>query len=150
MVDDVHPSEHISGLSRPISEVPKIVKRVHDYKCGHAFIEEMRTLLQQNRLWNAEVENILSTAVEKCSHCIAAAPPASKRTVSIAEISRQSSDIVRVNHVWLENTCLFHIVDHYSRDSAAQPISTTSIAEATVVFENFWVVQLWSPKEVYG
>lgn len=94
MVDDEHPSEQVISLSRPIDEVSKIVKRVHDHVCGHASFGDMRTLLQRDRLRIADVERILFTAVEKCPHCIAAAPPASKRTVSIAGINRQFNDTV--------------------------------------------------------
>lgn len=59
VADDVHPSEHVDSLSRPIAEVSKIVKRVRDHVCGRASFGDMRTLIQQNCLWDADVEKIL-------------------------------------------------------------------------------------------
>lgn len=93
---------------------------------------------------------VLSIAVEKYSHCIAAAPPASKRNVSIAGINCQFSNTVCVDYFWFEDKRLFHNMDHYSRYSAAQQVSTTSLAEGNFVFENLWVAQLWFSKEVRG
>lgn len=41
-------------------------------------------------------------------------------------------------------------MDHYSKNSAAQPVLITSFADAVVVFKNLGVAQFGSPKEVRG
>lgn len=107
-------------------------------------------MLPRNRPWNGYKEKTLFTDIEKRSQCIAAALPASKQTVSIAGINRHFSDTVCVDHIWLEDTGLFQILDHYSRNPAAQIVSTTSFSEAFVVLEILWKAQFSSPEEVRG
>ena len=89
-------------LERPISELSRIVKRVHQHVCGHATYGDMKTLLIRNSIWNDEVQRLLADTVEKCENCIAASPPPTNRPVSITGINRQFNDLVCIDHFYLD------------------------------------------------
>lgn len=110
----------------------------------------MHTLLHRNLLWSEDLEERLLDAVERCLHCIADAPPASNRTVLVAEMNCQFSDSVCVDHFWFKHTCPFHIVDLCPKYSAVQIVSTTSLSESVVLYEDLWVAHFLSPKEISG
>lgn len=137
-------------VSRPLSELNRIVQRVHDHVCGHASFGDMRTLLQRNKLWNADVQRLLSVLVEKCKHCIASSPPKSNRKFSISGINRGFNDVVCVDHFHLDDLRIFHAMDSYSRFSAALSVSSASLSDAIIAFESVWVSQFWPPSSVQG
>lgn len=143
-------SENSETLARPLNEITRIVQRVHDHVCEHASYGDVRTLLQRNKLWNNDVQRYVASTVEKCPNCIAAAPPATTRKVSISGINRCFNDVVFVDHFWLDDICLFHAMDSFSRFSIAQPVTSTAISEVIVAFENLWISHFWPPSQVQG
>lgn len=136
--------------SRPLSELRRIVRRVHDHVCGDASYGNMRTLLQRNKIWNVEVQKLLSMIVEHCEHCIASSPPTSDRKVSISGINRGFNDVVCIDHFHLDDVRLFHVMDSYSRFSAALPVSSMSLSDAIAAFEAIWISHFWPPCAVQG
>lgn len=71
----------------------------------------MHTLLQRNRIFNDDVMKILSSIVNLRSNPIASAPPPPNRKVFIADINRNFNDVVYIDHIWLDDLCVFHAMD---------------------------------------
>ena len=141
-------SKQLKG--RSLSDITRIVNRVHDHVCGHSSYGDIRTLLQRNQLWNEDVQKYLSSIVERCPNCIASSSPPSNRKVSISGINRQFNDVVCVDHFWLDGQCMFHIMDSFSRFSVAQPVESTALVDTTIIFESMWISQFWPPGSVQG
>lgn len=138
------------NLCRPLNEITRIIQRVHQHVCGHASYGDMKTLLQRNQMWNDDVQRYLASVIERCSSCIAAASPPSIRKISIAGINREFNDVVFIDHLWLDEICLLHVMDSYSRFSIAQPVQSTALSQAVVAFENLWISHFWPPSSVQG
>lgn len=126
------PTNFSMELSRPLSDVSRIVSMVNDHVCGHATYGDMRTLLQRNRLWNDYVQRVLATVVETCARCNADASPPLTGNVSISGSNRNFNDVVFIDPFWLDNICMFHMMDSFSRYSLAQPVNKKSLFEAIV------------------
>lgn len=101
-------------------------------------------------MWNADVQRITHEVVKKCEPLIAASAPAKKRTLLISEIYRSLNDVVRVDHFRLEKIFLFHLMDHYSKFSVAQPFLSTALSALVLRFDNLLFTQLWPSKNVFS
>lgn len=64
-----------SSSHRPLSEITRVVNRVHDHVCGHASYGDRRTLLKCNSIWNDNVMKMPSLIVDRCSNYLASAQP---------------------------------------------------------------------------
>lgn len=135
---------------RPLSEISRIVRRVHDHVCSHSSFGDMRPLLPRNNLGNSDSQRILTSGVKKCKHCITVSPPKSDRKVSIAAINRGFNEVVCVDHFHLDDLRMFHVMDSHSRYSAALSVPSMSLSDAIVAFESIWVSQFWPPLSVQG
>lgn len=69
-------------LSRPWFEVKKIIDKVHKHVCGHSTYSDIKTLLERNKLWNAEVQKYLASTLDECTNCLATSKPKENRKVS--------------------------------------------------------------------
>lgn len=108
----------------------------------------MRSLLQRNGIWKDDVIKILFSIVDRCSNCIASAPPPTDLKISIAGINRSFNDVVCAGHFLFDDLRLFHAMDSYSCFSTVYPVESTALDEAIVVFENTWISQFWPPHSV--
>lgn len=109
-----------------MSNLTRIVHRARSHICVHAPCSCMSKLLQRHNMRNTYSQRILSNKAEKCPHCNVAAPPDSNSSVLIANILREFIDLVCVDHIYLDDLGLFHIVYTYSLFPAACPSSPHS------------------------
>lgn len=65
-----------------------VVDNVHRHICGHSNFNDVKLLLQRNRLWSSECSSYLSKVMEQCKHCHLIDAPIGTRVVSLANISR--------------------------------------------------------------
>eukprot|EP00178_Gracilaria_changii_P015990 TRINITY_DN4502_c0_g1_i1.p1 TRINITY_DN4502_c0_g1~~TRINITY_DN4502_c0_g1_i1.p1 ORF type:complete len:217 (+),score=18.60 TRINITY_DN4502_c0_g1_i1:155-805(+) len=134
--------------TRPWSELKKIVDKVHKHVCGHAVYSDIKILLQRNGLWNEGVNKYLALVLENCTHCSTTSLPKSARKVSLSSISRSFNDVVCIDHLFLDDICVFHVMDTSSRYSAGCPVEGTSMENTVFAFEALWVSPFWNPKAV--
>lgn len=66
--------------------------------------------------------------------------------LSIAGINRQVNELVFVDNFFLDDFCLIHFMEAYSRYSACQLHPSTALVPASVAFENLWIGQFWPPE----
>lgn len=52
-----------SSSSRPLSEVKRIVDRVHNHTCGHSTFSDMKSLLHRNNFWSPAVMKYLTEII---------------------------------------------------------------------------------------
>eukprot|EP00178_Gracilaria_changii_P016470 TRINITY_DN4728_c0_g1_i1.p1 TRINITY_DN4728_c0_g1~~TRINITY_DN4728_c0_g1_i1.p1 ORF type:complete len:805 (-),score=91.02 TRINITY_DN4728_c0_g1_i1:529-2943(-) len=130
------------------SKVKHIVDKVHKHVCGHATYTDIKTLLQRNQLWDDTIEKYLSRTLEECTSCTTTARPQPPRKVSISSMSRAFNEVVCVDHMFLDEVCVFHVMDAASRYSAGLIVPNTSMAIAISAFETVWISPLWIPDAV--
>jgi len=133
---------------RPWKDVKSIVDKVHKHVCGHSNYSDMRILLERNNLWNKEVEKYLPLVLERCSNCHTTALPKNSRKVSLSSMSREFNNVVSVDHMFLGENCVFHIMDTKSRYSVGAIVESTTMAQAIEVFESTWLSEFWAPDVV--
>ena len=133
---------------RPWSEIKKIVDKVHKHVCGHASYTDIKTLLERNKLWNPAVHKYLSTTVERCPSCNVTAEPKQERQVSLSTLNRSLNDVVCIDHLFLGNCSVIHIMDTATRYSVGQVVPDTSMTAAVLAFEAGWISQFWAPSNV--
>lgn len=125
-----------SGFAHSWPNLQNIVDRVHTHVCGHASLTDLKLLLQLNNIWNDSVADYLSTVLEKCPHCHAASLPLPARKVSLSSLSRTFNDVVCVDHLFLDDNRVFHIMDATTRYSAGSCVSTANMSDAIILFES--------------
>lgn len=123
---------------------------VHLHTCGHASFSDMRILMQQNGLWNEQVQRYLAETVSQCSDCKASSPLPPNRRVPITSLDRAFNKIVRMDHLFLEDMFKFQVMDVSSRYSTGHVVSPAGITEAVYSLELIWVSQFWTPSYVYA
>lgn len=64
VLKDCSPVHDLATLFRQMLEIAQIVKHVDKVVAGHTSFGDMRTLLQQNQQWNADVQKMLSKIVD--------------------------------------------------------------------------------------
>lgn len=137
-----------TGISRPWSEVKKIVDKVHKYICGHASFSDIKTLLERNNIWSDEVMKYVSRTMESCTRCLHTSEPKQARKVSIRSLNRSFNMVVCIDHLHLGNMRVFHLMDAATRYSAGAVVQDTSMVLAIEVMEGHWISQFWEPEEV--
>lgn len=133
---------------RPWKELKAIVDKVHAHVCGHSNLTDIRILLERNAIWNEQVEKYVGSVLEECEHCRKTALPKSSRKVSISTMSRGFNKVICVDHMYLGDHCVMHIMDTASRYSVGSVVQSTNMDEAIDVFEGTWLSQFWEPEEV--
>ena len=61
---------------------------------------------------------------------------------------RSFNELVCIDHMFLEENCVFHIMDSYSRYSAGSVVSSTTMGEAIPIFDAHWISAFWAPDTV--
>lgn len=88
--------------------------------------------------------------LETCYHCKATSAPVQSRKVSISSINRLFNDVVCIDHFFLDQVCVFHVMDSVSRYSACHISDSTSIDVSILSFEASWMSQFWPPTDIQG
>ena len=140
------PFDQNSELSFP--KLKKIVDTVHRHVCGHASFSDIKTLLDRNGIWNADTEKYLSHKIETCHSCRHTSNPTRARKVSISTMCRQFNQLVCIDHLFLDDVCVFHAMDSASRYSVGCVVPNTSMEQAVTAFDAHWVSQFWPPEKV--
>lgn len=113
--------------TKPWKELKRIVDKVHRHVCGHADISDIKLLLSRNNLLTKDTEEYLHFIVSRCSGCRSTANPKSSRKVSISSLNRDFNEFVCVDHLFLDEICIFHAMDAKTRYSAGLVCENTSM-----------------------
>lgn len=110
-------------MATPLKEcswktIKHIVDKVHRHVCGHSPYSDIKLLLIRNEFWNETVERYLSEIVEKCSGCRHMSLLVGTRKVSLSSMSRSFNELVCVDHFYLNDICVLHVMDSVTRYSA--------------------------------
>lgn len=137
-----------STTDMPWPELKKVLDRVHTHVCGHASYSDIKTLLERNNLWNDASRHYISSTMQNCVHCMKSASPKPTRKVSLHMLNKEFNDTVFIDHFYLEDMRIFHIMDGASRFSAISITPNTTMKEAIVAFHSSWLNVHWSPSYV--
>ena len=128
-----------SPSKRPWKEVRPIVDKVHRHVCGHSNYTDIKTFLRRSNLWDCQIDKYLRSILESCDECRITALPNSSRKVSLSSMSREFHDVVCLDHMFLEEHCVLHVMDTKTRYSAGMVVSSTCIYDAIEAFESIWL-----------
>lgn len=92
------------------AKLRRVVNRVHHHTWGHTSFPGMRTLLSRNGLWNEHVQHYIASTIAQCRDCKASSTPPPNRRVSISSLDKAFNDIVCIDHFYLEDVTLFHMM----------------------------------------
>lgn len=130
--------------------VKKKVDKVHKHVCGHAPYYDIKMMLMRNNFWNDSFETYLNETVEKCTACGKTSQPRGSRKVSLSSMSREFNDVVCVDHLLLNEVCVFHGMDTVTRYPSCAVVPDTSLSAAVIEFDACWLGQFSPPATVYG
>ena len=128
----------------------ELIDKVHRHVCGHSNYRDIRMLLERNGIWNDECNKYLSHVLESCASCHETRLPAQPRTVSLSNLSREFNQLVFVDHFFLDELQIFHVMDAKSTYSAGTVVDSLTIADAIASFETCWTSQFWAPAQCQG
>lgn len=129
-------------------QLKRIIDRVHRHACGHSNFEDIKLLLERNKIWTSDYAKYLSHLLEECQHCAVTKTPSGSRPVSLSSMSRIFNDVVCLDHFFPDNLDVLHIMDAQTRYSAGSIVPSTSMSHAIPVFESQWMSQFWPPDAV--
>jgi len=133
---------------RPWEECKAVVDKVHRHVCGHSNFTDIKVLLERNGLWDAHVQKYLSGILESCEKCKTTALPKSSRKATLSSLSREFNKVVCVDHLFLDEYCVFHLMDSTTRFSVGAVVNSSNMLDAIEVFESSWLSQFWEPEVV--
>lgn len=76
----------------------------------------------RNDLWSSEVEKYSLQVLEACPNCQVTALPKPARKVSLSSLSREFNMVVSVDYLFIDDTCIFHIMDTKSQYSVGSVV----------------------------
>lgn len=126
----------------------KIADKVHSHVCGHSDFSDVKLLLERNKLLTPDVEKYLREIMNRCTACRSTAIPRTSRKVSLSSLNRNFNEVVCVDHIFLDDLCIFHIMDSKTRYSAGLVCADTSLKNAIYSFTTTWLSPFWSPINV--
>lgn len=101
-------------------------------------------------MWNDTTEKYIISVIDKCYNCKATSAPVTSRKVSLSSLTRAFNTVVCIDHLFLDQLCVFHAMDTTSRYSACYIPNSTSLIDSMLAFEASWLSQFWPPTEVKG
>lgn len=142
----------INGKSATMSwkDMKKIADKVHRHVCGHCNFSDVKMLLQRNKLLTPEVEKYLLEVMKQCNACRSTAKPQVSRKVSLSSLHRSFTEVVCVDHLFLDDLCIFHIMDSRTRYSAGLVCPDTTLKNSVFASTTTWLSPFWSPSSVRG
>lgn len=93
-------SHHSTTNMEDWDSLRKLLDKVHTHVCGHASYNDIRLLLQRNRIWNPQVESYIRKAIEQCNACRSTSLPKPTRKVSLADIDSALNERVCIDHLF--------------------------------------------------
>jgi len=132
--------------TRPWKELKAIVDKVHRHVCGHSNYSDIKVLLERNGIWDDAVMKYLSQILEKCESCSTTALPKKSPKVSLSSMTRGFNEVVCVDHMYLEDHCVFHMMDSVTRYSSGSVVESTGMMDSIEAFESTWLNEFWMPK----
>ena len=109
--------------------------KVHKHACGHSTYLDIKVLLERNLLWNGQVDKYLQSVLENCTACVTTAKPKGARKVSLSAMTRSFNEVVCVDHMFLDQYSVMHIMDAASRYSVGAVVEDTSMQKVVLVFD---------------
>ena len=137
-----------SNINRPWDEIKHIIDRVHKHVCGHSCYSDMKTLLQRNDIWDESIQKYLQQTLERCPACKKTSEAQPERKVSLGTISRSFNEVLCVDHLFLNNICVFHAMDTATRYSVGCAVPNTGMIPAISSLDSHWITPFWSPQTV--
>lgn len=132
------------------SNVVTIIEKVHNNLSGHSAYSEINVPLQRNGIWNDGVRKYLTEMLEKCQSRKTTSLPKQTRKFSLRSVNRSFNQDVCVNHIFFDETCVFHVMDLSSHNSAEMGLPNTGMKWAVLVFGVLWVSSFWSSDTAIG
>eukprot|EP00171_Calliarthron_tuberculosum_P000101 IDg101t1 len=129
------------ATNRSWPELKSIIDKVHKHVCGHASYNDIRILLERNDLWNEDVRKYLQSSIDLCPCCKVCEKPKAARQVSLYDIDGEFNDRVCMDHMFLDDLIVLHIMDSKTRFSCGSSVKSKSIEDAIECFELLWVSQ---------
>lgn len=130
------------------SEKKKIVDKVHRHICGHSTFKDIKILLGRNQLWDDDVKKYLISILVTCPHCKKTSEPTQSRKVSLSSMSRESNNTICIDHFFLEDFKIFHVMDSSTRYSAGMVVSDLTLQEACSALDVIWFSPFWLPQKI--
>lgn len=116
--------------------------KVHKHVCGQASFTDYKLLLERNGLWNDTVASYIAKMINQCTACRSTEIPQPSRKVPISSPSKDFNEVLCVDHLYLEEILLMHLMDLVTGYSSVHVVSsTTNLKEAIHGFEASWVSQ---------
>lgn len=139
---------HSSTRSLSCSDTKKIVDKIHRHVCGHSSYSDIKILLERDGIWNETVAKYLAGTIDSCSACRATALPKPTRKVSLSSMSREFNSLVCIDHFYLDELCVFHVMDSVTRYSVGSCMPDTTMYSSILAFESGWMSEFWTPNSV--
>lgn len=70
--------------------------------------------------------------------------------MSLTTLDRQFNEVVCVDHFFLDDLVMFHIMDSATRYSCASVVSNTNLNDAISSFEMLWLGHFWPSQFIHG
>lgn len=70
--------------------------------------------------------------------------------MSLSSLSCNLNDVVCIDHFYLGNITLLHVMDTATRYSDVYVVSSTVLDEAVLGFEVCWLSQFWPPSAIHA
>lgn len=134
-----------STIDIPWKEAKRVIDRVHRHVCGHSTFSDMKLLLQRNDLWSEAIEKYLLKTIETCTNCKATSDPKPARKVSLSTLNRSFNDKICIDHMFLGDNAVIHIMGSTVRYSVGMIVPDTSMQHAICALESQWISQFWMP-----
>lgn len=108
---------------------------VHKHVCGHANCTDFKVLLDRNGIWNETVLSYISQIIHNCATCWSTAPSQPGRKVSISSLSTRFSEVMCVDHFYLDEVRLMHFMDLVTHYSVVHALNAANIEDAVTALE---------------
>lgn len=92
----------------------KVVEKLNKHVCVHSKYSYIKTFLERNNLWSAEMRKFLARILEELPRYLATAKPEGTRKVSLSAMSPQLNIVLCVDHMYLENNRVFDTMESTS------------------------------------
>lgn len=119
----------------PWSNIKKLIDHVHRHVCEHPEYGDIKALFERNKLWSLETEKYLKQSIARYRNCRSASLSQPSRKVSFNSPNRHFNNAVCLDHMFLGDHCILHIIDTKTRYSAGIISSDTSLANATYALQ---------------
>lgn len=124
------------------------IDQIHLQVCGHSTFSDMKTLLHRNGLWDNDTEKYSCDILETCTSCKLTALPKKTRKVSLSSMSRSFNQQVCIDHFYLGENIVFHVMNASTRYSSGCIATDASMDEAVRAFESQWSAPFCHPDTI--